>query len=126
MREHRLIRALVSSVAAALVAAAGCAAAAPGDRVAEGAALARDACSACHQVSPQQKPPPAVYDPDQSASVLAPSFMKIARDRRKSPAYLRHVITRPHYPMREQSFDPHDLDAIIAYILSLRPAPPQR
>jgi mono/diheme cytochrome c family protein len=126
MNDRRLIRVVLAGVTAALVAAAGRAAAAPADRVAEGAALARDACSACHQVSPRQKPPPAVYDPDQAANVPAPSFMKIARDRRKTAAYLRQVITRPHYPMREQSFDPNDLDAIIAYIQSLRPAPSQR
>ena len=90
-------------------------------RVAAGASLARDACSACHQVSPRQTPPAPVFDPDQQATVPAPSFMKIARDRRKDAAYLRRVITRPHYPMREQSFDQDDLDAIIAYILSLRP-----
>jgi mono/diheme cytochrome c family protein len=92
-------------------------------RVAAGASLARDACSACHQVSRAQKRPAPVFDPDQQAGVPAPSFMKIARDPRKDAAYLRGVITRPHYPMREQSYDKDDLDAIVAYILSLRPRP---
>lgn len=90
-------------------------------RAADGAALARDACSACHQVSAGQKPPPPVFDLDQEARIAAPSFMKIARDPRKDAAYLRKVIIRPHYPMKEQVYDDEDLDGIIAYILSLRP-----
>ena len=89
-------------------------------RIAYGATLARDACSACHQVTPRQKPPPPVFNPDEEASVAAPSFMKIARDNRTNATFLRKVITRPHYPMREQSYDRDDLDAIVAYILSLR------
>lgn len=91
------------------------------DRIVAGRSLARDACSACHQVSPRQKRPPPVFDPDQQANVRAPTFMSIARDPRKNAAYLRKVITRPHYPMREQSYDEDDLAAIIAYIQSLRP-----
>ena len=90
-------------------------------QIVAGASLARDACSACHRVSRQQKPPAPVFDPDQQAAVHAPSFMSIARDRHKNAAYLRNVITRPHYPMREQSYDKDDLEAIVAYILSLRP-----
>jgi len=90
-------------------------------QIAAGASLARDACSACHRVSREQKPPAPVFDPDQQAAVHAPSFMSIARDRHKNAAYLRKVITRPHYPMREQSYDKDDLEAIVAYILSLRP-----
>jgi len=93
----------------------------PEDRIVAGGSLARDACSACHQVSPRQKPPPPVFDPDQQTNVRAPTFMSIARDPRKNAAYLRKVITRPHYPMREQSYDKDDLEAIIAYIQSLRP-----
>jgi mono/diheme cytochrome c family protein len=90
-------------------------------KVSAGETLARDACSACHQVSLRQKPPPPVFDQDEQAGVRAPSFMVLARDPRKNATYLRKVITRPHYPMREQSFDKDDLDAIIAYIRSLRP-----
>lgn len=95
-------------------------------RVAEGAALARDACSACHQVSPRQKKPPPVIEDKHESGIPAPSFMKIARDRRKTADYLHAVISRPHYPMKEQVFDEDDLDDIIAYILSLRPPPAPR
>ena len=104
-----------------VIALAGPCSAQPTGRAADGAALARDACSACHQVSPGQKPPPPVFDLDEEARIAAPSFMKIARDPRKDAAYLRKVITRPHYPMKEQVYDDEDLDGIIAYILSLRP-----
>jgi len=97
------------------------AAAEPAGQIAEGAAMARDACSACHQVSPDQQPPPPVFDQDQEIGIRAPSFMKIAGNRRKGAAYLRKVIAAPHYPMREQKLDPEDRDALIAYILSLRP-----
>jgi mono/diheme cytochrome c family protein len=100
-------------------------AAEPKGLVAEGAALSRDACSACHQVSPRQKPPPPVFDADQAVGIPAPSFMKIASDRQNSAADLQRMITRPHYPMREQAYDKDDLDAIVAYILSLRPPAPR-
>ncbi len=91
-----------------------------GGRIEEGRALAQDACSACHQVSSDQKKPPPVVEERPESGIAAPSFAKIARDRRSNAAFLRKVITRPHYPMREQAFDEDDLDAIIAYILSLR------
>jgi mono/diheme cytochrome c family protein len=94
------------------------------DQISEGASMARDACSACHQVSPQQKPPPPVFDRDQEVGIAAPSFMKIARNPRMSAARLRKVIAEPHYPMREQMLDPEDRNALIAYILSLRPSRP--
>jgi len=102
------------------------AAAGPAGQIVEGAAMAHDACSACHQVSPDQKPPAPVFDQDQEIGIRAPSFMKIARDRRKDFAYLSRVIGEPHYPMREQMLDPEDRNAIIAYILSLRPSRPLR
>ena len=64
-----------------------------------------------------------VFDPDERNGVAAPSFMKIASDPRNTENDLRQIITRPHYPMREQTFEKDDLDAIVAYILSLRTKP---
>jgi mono/diheme cytochrome c family protein len=100
--------------------AAGASAAERNGKVSAGETLARDACSACHQVSPRQEPPPPVFDQDEQACVRAPSFRMLARDPRQNATYLRKVTTRPHYPMHEQSFDEDDLDGIIAYIRSLR------
>jgi len=95
--------------------------AAPG-RVEDGKALAREACAACHQVTPEQQPPRPVYNPDEGNAVRAPSFVAIARDPTRTDDYLRAIITRPHYPMREQMIDNEDLEALVAYIGSLRPA----
>jgi hypothetical protein len=47
--------------------------------------------------------------------------MDVARAHGGDAAYLRRVITAPHWPMREQEFDKYYLDAIIVYIESLRP-----
>ena len=95
-------------------------------QISEGASLARDACSACHQVSPDQKPPPPVIEEKPETGIPAPSFMKIARDRRNTAARLRKVLAAPHYPMREQKLDREDEDAIISYIRSLRTSRPSR
>jgi mono/diheme cytochrome c family protein len=115
-------RSLAANGLGALFAAALVSASAAAERaspIAAGHALAREACAACHRVDRAQKPPPPVRE-DRSAAVPAPSFLAIARDKRNTRARLRLVITRPRHPMREQSFDRGDLDAIIAYILSLR------
>lgn len=89
-------------------------------QVAAGERLAREACAACHQVSPQQPMPPPVYDPDQRTGIPAPSFLAIARDRTKDASYLQARIANPHYPMKEQVIDDSDVEALAAYIGSLR------
>jgi mono/diheme cytochrome c family protein len=88
-----------------------------------GREIALEACSACHQVGPGDPAPGPVYDPDQRATIRAPSFPSIARDWRKDDIYLRAVIRLPHPPMKEQAIGEDDLAAIIAYIDSLRPIP---
>jgi mono/diheme cytochrome c family protein len=108
-------------LASALALAAGSAAAASADKVAAGKELAMEACSACHQVAPEQTPPKLVYDPDAKNRVAAPPFAQIARDPRKDGIYIRAILRQPHAPMREQRIDAADADAIVAYILSLRP-----
>jgi hypothetical protein len=77
----------------------------------------------CHRVTLAQRWPAPVFDPDERNGVAAPSFMKIACDPRNTANHLRQIIKRPHYPMREQTFDKDDLDAIVAYTLSLRSKP---
>ena len=92
------------------------------DKVAQGKAFAIEACSACHQVQPGQKPPPPVHDANFDEDVRAPSFMEIARSHGADKDYLRKHITDPAWPMRQQLFDEYYLDDIIAYIRSLGPA----
>jgi mono/diheme cytochrome c family protein len=86
-----------------------------------GRALAIDACSACHQVVSTQKKPPPVADGNEGARVGAPTFTQIA-DKCLPSDQLRAKIASPHYPMREQMLGDIDLDALSAYIRSLKPA----
>lgn len=93
---------------------------AAGADVAAGKEFAELACSACHQVRADQPEPAPVFDADRRTMVKAPSFMSIARERGDDAVWLRSAITLPHYPMREQLIGEADLDALIAYIRSLR------
>jgi mono/diheme cytochrome c family protein len=92
------------------------------DTATAGRNFALEACSACHQVGPGDPMPPPVRDPDERRGVRAPPFVDIARDPRKDAVYLRAVIRSPHYPMKEQAVEESDLEAVISYIDSLRPA----
>src|SRR6185312_11340588 len=91
-------------------------------QIAMGKGFAIEACSACHQVRPGQKPPPPVFDSNEQMDVIAPSFMEIARTHGVDVKYLRKHITEPEWPMREQMLDEYYLEDIIAYIGSLGPA----
>lgn len=64
-----------------------------------------------------------MWNQDEKVHVAARSFMDIVADSAKDAAYLRNVIVRPHYPMKEQRFTPEDLEMVVAYMLSLRTAP---
>jgi mono/diheme cytochrome c family protein len=89
---------------------------------AEGRSLAQQYCSACHRVTREQAQPPDVVVDTGSATETfqAPSFARIAARPDRTEAQLRERILNPHYPMREQQFIPEELDAIVAYLLSLR------
>ena len=91
-----------------------------------GRELAIDACSACHQVTPDQKPRPPVFNPDEYAAVAAPTFGSIAAKYARRPSALRRFILNPVHPMPEQNWDPDDLTAVVAFIESLQPASPTR
>jgi len=91
------------------------------ERAADGRVLALDACAACHQVGPGDPMPPLVRNGEEQRGVRAPPFADIARDPRKDGVYLRGVVRHPHYPMKEQAIEADDLDAVVAYIESLRP-----
>lgn len=91
------------------------------DGAADGQDLARQYCSACHRVAAEQAPPPAVLVDTGSGpeEYRAPSFKIVATRAERASEELREKIQAPHYPMREQKFLPEELDAIVAYILSL-------
>jgi len=88
----------------------------------DGKSLAQQYCSACHRVTQAQPPPqPVAVDTGSSSEeYVAPSFRSIAARRDLTNAQLRDKVLRPHYPMREQLFIAEELDAILAYIVSLR------
>jgi len=109
-------------ILAALLLLAHSAGAATNRQIARGKGYAIEACSACHQVRPGQKPPPPVFDSNEQMDVIAPSFMQIARTPGLDVKYLRKHITEPEWPMREQMLDEYYLQDIIAYIESLEPA----
>ena len=85
-----------------------------------GRTVAERACANCHQVSREQPVPPPVADARTGARVAAPSFMAIARDRRKDAVFLRAFLKLPHYPMPDQSVPSGDIPYLVEYILSLR------
>lgn len=91
---------------------------------ADGKALAQQYCTACHRVTQEQaQPPDVVVDTGSGPETFqAPSFARIAARPDRTEAQLRERILNPHYPMRAQQFIPEELDAIVAYILSLRSA----
>jgi hypothetical protein len=89
-------------------------------RVEQGRLNAIEACSACHQVRPEQPPRPPVHDDNFDEDVPAPSFMDIANAHGTDIAYLRKHITEPEWPMREQMFEEEYLRDIILYIESLK------
>jgi mono/diheme cytochrome c family protein len=78
-----------------------------------------ESCSACHQVTADQKLPAPVPNPDQLEMVAAPSFASIAAAYEGKDRELRAFIKTPQHPMKEQQFLDSDLDAIIAYIHSV-------
>jgi hypothetical protein len=92
-------------------------------RVEQGRLNAIEACSACHQVRPEQPPRPPVHDGNYDMDVQPPSFMDIAKSHGTDVAYLRKHITEPEWPMREQWLDETYLRDIILYIQSLKAHP---
>jgi mono/diheme cytochrome c family protein len=81
----------------------------PGD-VAQGEAIARRWCAACHVVSPDQT----------RASADAATFADIAR--RKSNAELGDFLTDTHPKMPDMSLSRQEIADLTAYIRSLAPA----
>ena len=92
-----------------------------------GRELAIQACSACHQVTSDQKPRMPVFNPEEYANVAAPPFRRIATKYARRSLALRNFILNPIHPMPEQNWDPADLTAVVAFIQSLgKPVPKPR
>lgn len=89
------------------VLAAGAAAAA--DPIAAGRAVAERWCAACHAV------------PGLPATDTAPSLAAIARIEGMTPAAMAVAIADPHPRMPDPGLTRDQLDAVVAYIASLKP-----
>ena len=92
-------------------------------QVEQGRLNAVEACSACHQVRPEQPPRPLVHDDNFDMDVQPPSFMEIAKGHGTDVEYLRKHITEPEWPMREQMLNDEYLRDIILYIQTLKAHP---
>lgn len=77
--------------------------------VALGHALARQWCAACHQV-----------EAGATANDAVPSFLALARDPAVSEGGLKAWLADPHPPMPNPSLSRAEIDALVAYLLSLR------
>lgn len=74
-----------------------------------GKRLAREWCAACHYVGPGA-----------AASDAAPAFAEIANDPAATPEGWRNWLVDPHPPMPNLSLSRQEIDAIVAYLLSLK------
>jgi mono/diheme cytochrome c family protein len=74
-----------------------------------GHALARLWCASCHQV-----------EPGGGTSDVVPGFQVIADDPARTPERLRAWLNDPHPPMPKLSLTRQEIDAILAYLDSLR------
>lgn len=77
-----------------------------------GRQLAVDLCSGCHLVTPEQRGP--VVDG-------VPAFAVLAADPAITDERLRNFIIDPHPPMPRVSLTAPELEAIVAYIRSMKP-----
>jgi len=88
-------------------------------QLAEGHDLALALCSVCHLAAPDQVGTPVMSSP-------GPPFRAIANRADTTPASLRHFMltahsaTTPPFTMPNPKLSDRQLDAVIAYILSLR------
>lgn len=76
----------------------------------EGLRVARQWCATCHVVSRDMSPP---------AADAAPSFPSVAARASTTESSLRVFLQTPHANMPNWQLSRTDLDAVVAYILSL-------
>jgi mono/diheme cytochrome c family protein len=79
-------------------------------KVTAGRQVAQTWCINCHVVEPKQ-----VRGSDQT-----PSFRAIANQKRTTAASLHAFLAIPHGRMPDQALSNRDMDAVVAYILSLK------
>jgi len=80
--------------------------------VEEGARLAQQWCANCHAIAPGQQPP---------TGDAAPSLPAVARLASTTEMSLRVFLQTPHARMPDHRLSRAETDAVVAYILSLRP-----
>lgn len=85
---------------------------APPPLATEGARLAQQWCANCHAIAPGQQPP---------TGDAASSFPAIARMTSTTEMSLRVFLQTPHVNMPDYQLTRNEMDAVVAYILSLRP-----
>lgn len=78
---------------------------------APGEALARSWCGNCHDVNRAPRPP---------ATDAVPSFAAIAAMPSTTSMSLRVFLQTPHAAMPDYHLERHEVDNLVAYILSLR------
>lgn len=88
--------------------------AAPFGQARNGEALARQWCSGCHVVAPDQQ--------SATADRRAPSFSQIAASQRLRPEALRRFLAEEHLPMPTFRLRKEEREDIVAYIGLLRGA----
>jgi mono/diheme cytochrome c family protein len=97
-------------LAAVLAASAGPSAALAQERVEQGHEIARTWCAGCHVVEPGGA----------AGSDAAPPLPVVAQDPSLSPDRLRAWLADPHPPMPNLSLTRDEIEALVAYIGSLR------
>ena len=75
----------------------------------QGRLLAKQWCTSCH-----------VVEPDGPAVEVGPTFASVANDPAMTPERLRGWLADPHPPMPNLNLSRLEIDAIVAYIESLR------
>lgn len=80
------------------------------DRAEQGHEIARTWCAGCHVVEPGEE----------SGSDAAPPLPVVAQDPSLSPDRLRTWLADPHPPMPNLSLTREEIEALVAYIGSLR------
>ncbi len=100
---------LSCAIALTLLATGVAASAAAQDKAAEGRSIAYRWCSSCHLVGPED----AVSDG-------APTFSQIAKDPYFTSDRLRGWLAAPHEPMPDLELSRQEIDALVAYLQSLR------
>jgi cytochrome c len=83
--------------------------------IAAGHSFARSACSACHVVDEQQRPPRRIF--------IGPAFRNVANTPGVTATALRVFLTTSHPKVPNPIVTSEQMADVIAYILSLRSEP---